>query len=119
MNIILLIVALVLIGILIIPATIIQLLFDWKGTDKWLRKVDISLDQFGNVYCARLLNWALITKESWHKFGNEDETVSSVLGKNKAAGTLTWLGWLISIRLNKIEKNHVEQAIENDEKLIK
>ena len=35
-----------------------------------------------------------------------------VLGVNKAIGTLTKTGRLIATVLNKIDKNHVEKAIE-------
>ena len=71
----------------------------------------ISVDQLGNVVMSSLFNDILIKKYG-HKFGDEDETVSMVLGVNKATGTLTKLGKLIADILNKIEHNHVEKAIE-------
>ena len=74
----------------------------------------VAGDQFGNVACQALLNVTLI-KKGGIKFGNPDETVSGVLGKNKEWETLTGIGKFIAGVLNKIEKNHVEKAIEEDE----
>ena len=75
----------------------------------------LSVDQLGNVVMSTLFNDLLITKYG-HKFGDEDQTVSMVLGVNKAMGTLTKLGKFIADVLNKIDPNHVEKAIEGNEK---
>ena len=48
-------------------------------------------------------------------FGNPDETISSVLGKNQRDNTLTLLGKLIVWVLNMVDENHSEKAIEDDE----
>jgi len=71
----------------------------------------VSVDQLGNVVMSTLFNDILIRKYG-HKFGDEDQTVSMVLGVNKAMGTLTKLGKFIADVLNKIDPNHVEKAIE-------
>ena len=73
--------------------------------------IALSIDQLGNVVMSTLFNKILITKYG-HKFGDEDQTVSMVLGVNKAIGTLTKLGKLIADILNFIDPNHVEKAIE-------
>lgn len=83
-----------------------------KSCNSYLFTIAKSIDQMGNVVCARLFDLALIKKLD-NPFGNEDETISSVLGKNKINNNLTWLGHLIAALLNKIEKEHVEKAIEN------
>jgi hypothetical protein len=57
----------------------------------------------------------LINIKSEHLFGNPDETISSVLGKNELKHTLTKLGKLIVWILNKIDFNHTKNAIEEDE----
>ena len=72
----------------------------------------VCWDQMGNVVIADLFNDILIKKDG-HKAGNEDETISSVLGKNKQTETLTLLGRIISTMLNHLDKNHVEKSIEN------
>ena len=84
-----------------------------KELNLYFRKLAIAVDQFGNVLMGPLFNKILITKDSKHKFGNVDETISSVLGKNKLDNTLTKLGKWLANFLNKREKDHVEKAIEN------
>lgn len=74
----------------------------------------ISVDQLGNVVLGTMFNDIMITKYG-HKFGDEDQTVSMVLGVNKAMGTLTKFGKFIADVLNFIDKNHVEKAIEGNE----
>jgi len=74
-----------------------------------------QLDQLGNVICMENLNAWLITNKSKYFFGSPDETISSVLGKNKRAGTLTRFGWIVDRILNKLDDNHSINAIEEDE----
>lgn len=81
---------------------------------KYLYKIALGIDQLGNVVCARLFNFFLIDAHGY-QFGNEDETISSVLGKNKRANTLTLFGMLLDMLLEFIDKNHNIEAIEEDE----
>ena len=68
-------------------------------------------------YCchadAELLNALFLTKDSKHLFGNIKETISSVLGKNYLAGTLTEQGYEICALLNGMENDHVLISIDN------
>ncbi len=58
---------------------------------QYFLKMAISIDQLGNVVLQDLFNDLLITTKSQHSFGDEDETISSVLGKNKATHSpCTW-----------------------------
>lgn len=86
-----------------------------KNLDNKFFAMAVSGDQYGNVACAELFNLILIKKNAAYKFGNPDETISSVLGKNKRASTITRAGkglcWLLGI----FEKEHVIRAIEEDE----
>lgn len=91
-----------------------QVITNLKGVNKYLFKVAVSIDQMGNVVCNKLFNDVMI-KGNLHKFGNPDETISSVIGKNHKSGTLTFFGHSLHYLLNKIEKNHSENAIEEDE----
>lgn len=75
----------------------------------------ISTDQYGNGLSRYLFNQVLIKKESTHKFGNIDETISSVIGKNKLFGTLTWLGKAVDTILDLLEPDHSIKAIDNTE----
>lgn len=74
-----------------------------------------SKDQHGGVSCKELFNDILITKDSKHKFGNPDETISSVLGKNRRDNTLTWCGKALCWILGLFQKDHEIRAIEEDE----
>ncbi len=71
----------------------------------------IAIDQLGNVIMQHLLN-ALWVKGDGYKFGNRDETISSALGKNKVQNTLTTFGRITVNILDKIDKNHVLDAID-------
>jgi len=107
-GLLLLIVALI-IAIIFIPICFVFALF-FKGRCAFLMQVAISIDQLGNVVGARLFNIALI-KENGYQFGSEDETISSVLGRNKKIGMLKPLGrWLDSL-LDMIEKDHSIKSI--------
>lgn len=75
----------------------------------------LATDQYGNGLSKYLFNMILIKKESIHKFGNIDETISSVIGKNKIANTLTWLGTAVDIMLDSLDPDHSIKAIDNTE----
>lgn len=80
----------------------------------YFMSIAISIDQSGNVFCKELFNDVLIRPKG-HPFGNEDETISSVLGKNKLGNTLTWAGKLLDKLLNVFERDHSVISIEHDE----
>ncbi len=71
-----------------------------------------AIDLLGNTACADLFNNTLRTAGGY-PFGNYRETISRVLGKNKALGTLSKSGQFIADTLNKIQPNHVELAAKN------
>lgn len=77
----------------------------------WLR-VLLALDQMGNVLGGKIL---------WGPYaGDEDETISSALGKLKKSrgGKIPWrypLARIVDWGLNKIDRNHSIDAIEADE----
>lgn len=98
-------------GFVLWPYGIVRSLFSFTF-NSWQHTLAISEDQYGNVLGQHLFNDVLITKYSKDKFGNPDETISSVLGKNKKAGTLTRLGKILSAILNWFDPNHVEKAID-------
>lgn len=94
----------------------------WKrkfknGTNEvaqWFYAWALSIDQLGNVVCKELFNDAL-RKPKGVTFGNPDETISSVLGKNKLTNTLTKAGRALDWVLNKLDPNHSINSIEEDE----
>ena len=91
--------------------SLITLRFSFKQLGSYWFIMAVGVDQLGNVVMSTLFNDIMITKYG-HKFGDEDQTVSMVLGVNKAMGTLTKYGKLIADILNKIDPDHVEKAIE-------
>jgi hypothetical protein len=82
-----------------------------KSAAEYIFNFLLAIDQAGNATCSVLFNLIWIKKEGY-RFGNPDETISSVLGKNKITDTLTWFGNFVAGLLNAIQKNHVENSIE-------
>lgn len=70
-----------------------------------------SNDRFVNVTCAELFNRVLLTKDSKHKFGDGRETISSVLGRNAKAGTLSKHGIWWDKKLHSLDPGHTIKAI--------
>lgn len=97
--------------VLYIPLSIINWFFV-KEKSGYFKSSAINLDKFGNREFRTLFNKTLVTG---YKFGNIDETISSVLGKNKLDGTLTNFGKILVWILDKIDNNHVIKSI--DEKV--
>lgn len=71
----------------------------------WARRTARSIDVFANVHGSELFNDVLI-KPGGYKFGNKQETISSVLGKNQKLYTLTKVGNWLRILLDWIEPGH-------------
>lgn len=84
----------------------------FKRISEYFFDIALSIDQLGNVACRELFNDALIVNRSVHRFGNPDETISSVLGKNKQDNTLTVAGKVLDYVLDKLDKNHSINSIE-------
>lgn len=114
MGLLLSIVAYLLICIMAIPA----LLFGTFVTllcgefNAYFMRIAVSLDQFGNTICKFLFDF-LFMKKGGYRFGNPDETISSVLGKNYVNKTCTIFGKFFCWLLGKLDKNHVEKSIDN------
>ncbi len=70
----------------------------------------VNLDRFGNSEFRTLFNLTLKKKEGY-KFGNMEETISSVLGKNQRDKTLTRTGKVLVWILDTIEKEHCRKSI--------
>lgn len=70
----------------------------WKTINKYFLDSAVNVDKFGNYNLSPLFNEVLIKKVGY-KFGDINETISSVLGKNQRDNTLTIIGWIIVILL--------------------
>jgi len=80
---------------------------------KWLGKLVYSFDQFMNVFLAPVLN--LLTSDKAYKFGNPDETLSSVMGKNVEAGHCRGCRLICLYILHPLDHDHCAKSIERDE----
>lgn len=123
LNIILVFIAVKLLKYLLLPAIIVTLAISFfkrkvgngfENVSAYLRTVAVSVDQLGNVVCKDLLDLTLIKKQGY-RFGNPDETISGVLGKNQNLKTLTAIGRVLNYVLSLIEKDHSIKSIEEDE----
>jgi hypothetical protein len=81
------------------------------GLGEFSLKISISLDQLGNVSMQYLFNEIMIIKGGY-KFGNRDETISSVIGKNVEFKKLSKFGKLINSILDFIEIGHSLNSID-------
>jgi len=82
----------------------------FKYINQKYRRLAILVDQFGNAACPEFWNDVLIKKESIHRFGVLDQTISAVLGLNYQAGTLTKVGLWLNNALNYFWKDHTIKA---------
>lgn len=87
----------------------------WWHIKKYSFKLAHTIDQSGNVVCEDMFNYTLIKKNAVNKFGNPDETISSVIGKNKVKNNLTKTGNILDNILDKIDPNHSIKSIDETE----
>lgn len=83
-----------------------------KAINDYFFRIAVSIDQLGNVIGGPFFNHCAIKPEG-DKFGSEDETISSVLGKNhiNQPRTLKLLGKSLRFYLDQIEPNHCVNSI--------
>lgn len=89
-----------------------QIITKFGYTSRYLGNVAFIIDIFGNVVCGQLFNDTL-RKEGGYRFGYYKDTISYVLGRNHAYGTLTNAGKVVRLILNSIDKDHCEKAYMN------
>ena len=77
-------------------------------------KMAQCIDQLGNVAYREMFNDILVTSKSKNAFGDNQETISSVIGKNLEDNTLSRVGLLLNKILNYIEPNHSIISIEEN-----
>ena len=83
----------------------------YKALDNYLFNCALATDQHANTFLAKLFNDVMI-QPGGHQFGNPDETISSVLGKNKLKNKLSLIGKGLDLLLNMIEDNHSIKSID-------
>ena len=82
----------------------------WKTLGKYFFQGAIDIDVFGNHNFRTLFN-AILRKPGGYPFGIEEETISSVLGKNQKDGTLSFIGVGVAFVLDCLDKNHCKKSI--------
>ena len=101
--------------------TLIKLLIICKGKwklfkrffSRYLVRIALAYDQADNTVVRFLFNDTLLKPNSnSYKFGNMNEKVSSVLGKNQRRGTLNSVGRYVNGVLHAIEEDHSLKAID-------
>jgi len=75
----------------------------------WIWRVLVAFDQFANTALGPLLNRAFASR----RFGDPDETLSSVFGKELETGNRR-ARWVCRM-LNWFDRGHCEKSIEKDE----
>jgi len=85
-----------------------------KSIFKYIWEVLIWIDQGVNVLIGFILN-TLFVKEGGAKFGDADETLSSVMGKNSQTNTCKVCSWVCKYILDPIDPKHCHKSIEDDE----
>jgi hypothetical protein len=95
--------------VLYLPLSIVNWLFV-KEKSGYFKSSAINLDKFGNREFRTLFNKVLVLEDGC-KFGNINETISSVLGRNELKNTLSKLGIILVWVLDKIDKNHCLKSI--------
>lgn len=80
----------------------------------YLWRLATSIDQTLNACLLFPLNDTMRLPKGTN-YGNIDETISGVTGKNQLSNSLTWFGKLINWFLSKLEKDHSLKSIELDE----
>ncbi len=106
----------VILGIILFPLGLLfSLCVNRKRFDSVLHRCAVTIDQSGNVFCSDLFNKVLLINAAGrYEFGNQDETISSALGKNYLKGCLSPVGmWLYNF-LDKRDKDHSIKAIEHE-----
>lgn len=109
----LLLIAIVLFVVLGTIGFVFEMIVHLFCLNEYLYKLAICIDKTGNVVCGSLFNLILKTKDGYN-FGDHRNTISFAIGINKEKGTLTPLGLNVYRLLNRIEKNHVENAAKNN-----
>jgi hypothetical protein len=92
----------------------LKLLKGFKSVNNYFYQMALSIDQFANVSLQTPLSVLLINREYLgHLFGDEDDTVSYCIAMNKKLGSLSKFGLFWAWFLDKVDKDHLQKAIDN------
>lgn len=97
-----------------LPFTVLNWLavaYKYGLSNEYFFQTAIDIDKFANRNFRTLLNFTL--QKNGYEFGNVNETISSALGKNQIANTLTRTGKIVAKILDTLDKNHCIKSIKN------
>ena len=100
-------IAIILCAVMFPLGVLVRMFYRNVGEYSW--RILISIDQLGNVVCDKLFDLTLV---KGHYFGDEDETISSAIGRAKLNNDLTFTGKVLDSILNLIDENHNIKSIE-------
>ena len=109
--------------ILFLIASIGLLLTGWVGVLFGINRkgyfliLAISIDQTANAMLSPFFDVVMLKDSFSHDiqlFGNIDQTISYVLAVNKYDVNLTWFGSFWALFLEKLDKGHLNDAIESE-----
>jgi hypothetical protein len=86
---------------------------DKRTLSVWFWRTARAIDVFANVNGAEFFN-AIFIIEGGYKFGNPQETISSVIGKNQRDKTLSIAGKILRWMLDKVSKDHCLKSINDN-----
>jgi hypothetical protein len=109
MGIILYIIATIL-WVILTPINWLIVTFKNGLSNDYFKQTATDIDRFGNRNFRALFNVTL-RKDNGYKFGDERETISSALGKNKRDKTLTITGKIVCNILDFLDKEHCIKSI--------
>jgi len=83
----------------------------WYAIGTRMYKSAVSIDQYANIWVGDVLNKVMITEEGY-QYGDEDDTISDITGRNERDGTLTKAGQRFTKILNILGKDHSLESID-------
>ena len=101
---------------LLLPITAVFMIIKYLFTGNkrmlavWFYRTARAIDVFANVNGAEFFN-SIFISEGGYKFGNPQETISSVIGKNQRDKTLSIAGQILRWSLDKVSDNHCLDSI--------
>lgn len=113
----------IIIYFIVMPCAILHIIIKIIFTKQYSKLIEIftyifnthalGIDQIGNGAFHIFFNDVFIKDKTIHPFGNIDETISSVLGRNKLINNLRIEGKILDFILSIIEKDHSIKSIGN------
>ena len=96
--------------IILTPINWIIVTFKHGLSNQYFRETAVDIDKFGNRTFRTFFNTTMKIKDGY-AFGNVNETISSVLGKNQRDKTLSWFGIIICFILDWLDEDHCKNSI--------